>query len=184
MVGRRGGTDTALERLERGIDRLGEDARALLALENDDRLFTVADLLPLCERTGVPLVYDVHHHRCHPDGLSVEEATMRAVATWKGREPYMHLSSPRDGWGSPNPRPHDAFVDPADFPEAWIGLAFTGRTFSVDVEAKDKERAVLAIRDAIESVLAQRRNEDVRAVAAAGHSHGDGAACVGSPGAA
>ena len=34
-----------------------------------------ADLLPLCRRLGIPLVYDAHHHRCRPDGLSVEEAT-------------------------------------------------------------------------------------------------------------
>ena len=76
--GAAGGTAAALERLERGIDRLSDGARALLALENDDRLFAVRDLLPLCERSGVPLVYDVHHHRCHPDGMSVEEAEATA----------------------------------------------------------------------------------------------------------
>jgi len=91
---------------------------------------------PLCERSGVPLVYDVHH-RCHPHGLSVEEATERAAATWRGREPYTHLSSPRDGWGAANPRPHAAFVNPDDVPAGWLG-----RSMTVDVEAKDEERAV------------------------------------------
>ena len=117
------------------------------------------DLLPLCERSGVPLVYDVHHHRCHPDGMSVEEATERAAATWGAREPYMHLSSPRDGWRSPNPRPHAAFVDPADFPDAWRRLASAGRGFTVDVEAKDKERAVVAIRDAVAAAAAEEAVE-------------------------
>ena len=155
--GAAGGMANALERLERGIDRLSDGARALLALENDDRLFSVRDLLPLCERTGVPLIYDAHHHRCHPDGLPVDEATTLAMATWGDREPYMHLSSPRDGWGAANPRPHDAFVDPADVPESWLRLALAGRRFTVDVEAKDKERAVLAIRDATDALLAERR---------------------------
>ena len=148
-----GGTVAALERLERGIARLSDDARALLALENDDRLFAVRDLLPLCERTGVPLVYDVHHHRCRPDGLSADDATTLAMATWGDREPYLHLSSPRDGWGAANPRPHDGYVDPADVPQAWLRLARAGRRFTVDVEAKDKERAVVAIRDATEALL-------------------------------
>ena len=139
-----GGTAAAVERLGRGLDRLGERARALIVLENDDRLFAPADLLPLCWDAGVPLVYDVHHHRCRPDGLSVAEATEAAAATWGGREPWVHISSPRDGWASPNPRPHADHVDPADFPDAW-----RGRRMTIDVEAKAKERAVVAIRDAV-----------------------------------
>ena len=81
-------------------------ARSRVALENDDRLFSPSALLPVCRAAGIPLVYDVHHHRCHPDGLSVEEATDAAAATWGGREPWTHISSPRDGWASSNPRPH------------------------------------------------------------------------------
>jgi UV DNA damage endonuclease len=133
----------AVERLARTIDRLSDRARSRLALENDDRLFAVRDLLPLCERARVPLVYDAHHHRCHPDGLAVDEATARAAATWgaargAGAEPWMHISSPRDGWGAPNPRPHADYVDPADFPDVWRTVRIT-----VDVEAKAKDRAVV-----------------------------------------
>jgi UV DNA damage endonuclease len=101
-------------------------------------------LLPLCQRSGVPLVYDVHHHRCLGDGLSVEEATELAAGTWQGREQYVHLSSPKGSWEGPNTRAHADYVDPADFPEEWLG-----RTMTVDVEAKAKERAVLAIRNAV-----------------------------------
>jgi UV DNA damage endonuclease len=139
-----GGKEAALLRLAAGVARLAPAARERLALENDDRLFTVADLLPVCERLGVPLVYDVHHHRCNPDGLTVAEATARAAATWGEREPWAHISSPRDGWAAPNPRPHAGGVDPADFPDEWLG-----RRLTIDVEAKDKERAVLALRDAM-----------------------------------
>jgi UV DNA damage endonuclease len=109
-------------------------------LENDDRSFTPQDLLPLCRRLRIPLVYDVHHHRCLPDGLSVEEATREAMATWRGREPHFHISSPRTGWKSADPRPHADYLDPRDLPRAWLTVPMT-----VDVEAKAKERAVLAI---------------------------------------
>ncbi|MGI9040376.1 MAG: UV DNA damage repair endonuclease UvsE [Gemmatimonadales bacterium] len=139
-----GGTEAALERLERGIERLSERARVRAALENDDRQYAPADLLPLCRRLGVPLVYDVHHHRCRADGLSVEEATLAAAETWNGREPYSHISSPRDGWDAGNPRPHAGYVDPGDWPEAWRGVGMT-----VDVEAKGKERAVTALMGAV-----------------------------------
>ena len=63
----------------------------------------------------MPLTYDVHHHRCNPDGLSVAEATELAAATWD-REPLFHVSSPRDGWAAANPRPHADRIDAADFP--------------------------------------------------------------------
>ena len=138
--GAAGGIEAALERLERGLDRLSPRARSRMALENDDRLFTPASLAPLCSRAGVGLVYDAHHHRCHPDGLSVAHATELTAATWNGGEPWMHISSPRDGWGAANPRPHADYVDPADFPAEW-----TTRALTVDVEAKAKERAVLAL---------------------------------------
>jgi UV DNA damage endonuclease len=71
----------ALRTLEKNLDRLSASVRSRLTLENDDTMYTPTDLLPLCHATGVPLVYDVHHHRCHPDGLSIEAATTAAIAT-------------------------------------------------------------------------------------------------------
>jgi UV DNA damage endonuclease len=139
-----GGAAAAVERLERGLEMLSDRARRVIALENDDHRFSPADLLPLCRRTGIPLVYDVHHHRCHEDGMSVETATDQAAATWDCREPWTHISSPREGWGAGNPRPHADYIDPRDFPEAWRGLRMT-----VDVEAKAKERAVVALLSAL-----------------------------------
>lgn len=131
----------ALERLERGLDALSDRARSRIALENDDRVFHVEDLLPLCARTGLPLIYDVHHHRCLPDELDVEEATERAASTWKGREPWVHISSPKGGWRASRPQAHSDYIHPSDVPRSWLG-----RRMTVDVEAKAKERAVLRFR--------------------------------------
>jgi UV DNA damage endonuclease len=149
--GAAGGIGAAVERLERGLELLSPRVRERLALENDDRSFTPRSLLPLCRRSGVPLVYDVHHHRCLSDGLSIEEVTELAADTWRGREQYAHLSSPKGGWEGPNVRAHADYIDPADFPDAW-----RGRTMTVDVEAKAKERAVLAIKEALRPLSAAR----------------------------
>jgi UV DNA damage endonuclease len=87
-------------------------------------------------------VYDAHHHRCNPDGLSVEEATDLAAQTWLalGREPYCHISSPKSGWQDGSPKPHADYIDPADFPPCW-----RGRQMTVDIEAKAKELAVVRL---------------------------------------
>jgi len=140
--GRQGGKHATLQRFMNNFSLLSERVRARLALENDDISYTVKDLLPVCEQLEIPLVYDVHHHRCNPDGFPVEEATSRALATWQrhGREPWVHISSPRTGWGEGNPKLHADYIDPGDFPDCWRELDVT-----IDVEAKAKELAVVRL---------------------------------------
>ena len=134
----------ALFRLARRIEKLPERVRARLTLENDDRIYTPADLLPFCKETGVPFVYDVHHHRCLPDGMRIEDTTEKALRTWN-REPLFHISSPLGGWKTNNARQHHDYVDIKDFPVNWMDLSAT-----VEVEAKAKELAVLKLRKDID----------------------------------
>lgn len=126
----------ALARLCGALEKLPDRVRRRLTLENDDRVYTPRDLLPLCRSEGVPLVYDVHHHRCLPDGYSVARATDLALATWN-REPLLHVSSPKDGRRGPRPSRHHDYINPRDFPRPWMHGNFT-----VEVEAKAKELAV------------------------------------------
>lgn len=130
----------AVSRLRAAVAQLSEAARQRLVFENDDRVWTPRMLLPVCEEAGIPFVYDVHHHRCHADGLSEEEATDRAVATWAGREPWMHLSSPRTPWGQGDDRPHADTIRLADLPAAW-----SGRRLTIDVESKGRDVAIGAL---------------------------------------
>lgn len=129
----------ALARFRTNTKRLSRAARRRLTVENDDCLYAPADLLPMCEQIGMPLVYDVHHHRYLADGLSTEEATRAALATWN-REPLFHVSSPLGGWTAARPTYHADFIAPADLPAGWRALAIT-----VEVEAKAKELAVLEL---------------------------------------
>jgi UV DNA damage endonuclease len=134
-----GDKPAALRALRGNIERLPSPVRSRLTLENDDKVYAPAALLPVCSDTGVPLVYDVHHHRCLPDGLSIEAATEQASATWK-REPLFHISSPIEGWAGPKPERHHDYIDPRDFPATW-----KNRVLTVEVEAKAKELAVLKL---------------------------------------
>jgi UV DNA damage endonuclease len=130
----------ALARLEASLEMLSPRARSRLTLENDDAIYTPAELAPLCQTTGTPLVYDVHHHRCCPDGLTEIEATELAMTTWR-REPLFHISSPLEGWQGPKPERHHDFIDVQDFPRCWLAHQLT-----VDVEAKAKELAVFQLK--------------------------------------
>jgi len=135
-----GDKEKALDRLVAGIHRLTIRVRKRLTLENDDKSYTPVDILPFCWREKIPFVYDVHHHRCLPDGASIEDVTMAALQTWN-REPLFHISSPLNGWNGKFLERHHDFIDIKDFPKAWRKLKIT-----VEVEAKAKEIAVEKLR--------------------------------------
>lgn len=137
-----GQKSSALERFSANFKRLSDRVQTRLTIENDDVTYTPEDLLPLCRTIERPLVYDVHHHRCLKDNLSVAEATEACIESWKvvDQEPYFHISSPREGWDSKEPRPHADYITFSDIPEIWLDLDVT-----VDVEAKAKELAVLKL---------------------------------------
>ena len=135
----------ALRRLAIRIKTLPDSVRSRLTIENDDRVFTPKDLLPLCAETNIPLVYDVHHHRCLQDGMSVAKTTELALQTWN-REPLFHLSSPLNGWASKSVHKHHDYIDPKDFPECWTNLDIT-----IEIEAKAKELAVLKLKKHLDS---------------------------------
>ena len=116
--------------------RLSSRAKNMLTVENDDTIYSPADLLPVCETLGIPLVYDVHHHRVLSDDIIIEECTNRAIQTWN-REPLFHISSPINGWGEDNEYQHHDYININDFPACWRDKKIT-----VEVEAKAKELAV------------------------------------------
>jgi len=128
----------ALKRFASNFSRLSKKAQRLLTVENDDRVYTPSDLLPLCKDIEIPLVYDAHHHRCLPDNLSIEKASMEALKTWN-REPLFHISSPLS---AEKFRPHHDYIDPGDVPSSWKLFP----KLTIEVEAKGKERAVFLLR--------------------------------------
>ena len=140
-----GDKPAALTRFRRSLERLSLRARSRLTVENDDTSYTPAELLALCHAERLPLVYDVHHHRCLSDGLTVAEATAAALLTWD-REPLFHLSSPHAGWDGPYRERHHDYIAPEDFPAEWRSLAVT-----VELEAKAKELAVARLQAALDA---------------------------------
>ena len=137
MGGAYGDKAAAIARFEVNFKQLSSGAQQRLTIENDDKIYSPDEILPTCKRLNIPLVYDVHHHRCLPDGLSIEKATQQALQTWE-REPLFHISSPLNGWDHPKPGPHHDFIDIHDFPKEWRDLS----NVTIEVEAKAKELAL------------------------------------------
>jgi UV DNA damage endonuclease len=126
---------------ERFIQAMRPEAGILryLALENDERVWTAAEVVGTARVLGIPAILDVFHHGLNPGGLTMKEALDLSLPTWKPRgvRPKLHLSSQ-----DPAKRPgaHAYSVDARD----WKTLveALGGRETDVMVEAKGKEYAL------------------------------------------
>jgi UV DNA damage endonuclease len=132
-----GDKEAALARWADSYLQLSEAARRTVAVEHDERSFTLDDCLRLHERTGVRVVYDLHHDRCNPSGATFADA----YSTWGDTRPKAHVSSPR--LDSTRLEAHADYVAPWDVVEL---LARSPGPVDVMCEAKAKDLAVLALR--------------------------------------
>ena len=136
-----GGKGGRAAQLAEIIPTLPDTVRLRLCLENDERAYGPADLLPVCEAVGVPLIFDAHHHVVRErldsqDDPSVREWVLAARRTWTPPEwQVVHLSNGIDG---PQDRRHTDLI--THFPEAYRDVPW------IEVEAKGKELALAGLK--------------------------------------
>ncbi|RYG36705.1 UV DNA damage repair endonuclease UvsE [bacterium] len=134
-----GDREASTARLIENVGRLSQRLKDRLVLENDERLFSVEQIAPVGEATGVPIVFDIHHHRLNPGSLSAEDAIARVCATWGDVRPKFHISSqkPEARFGA-----HDDMVFPED-----VDILANAIQCDIDlmVEAKAKEVAAMGV---------------------------------------
>jgi UV DNA damage endonuclease len=110
-----------------------------LALENDERVWSVPEIVETARALGIPAITGAFHHGLNPGGLTLREALDLSLPTWEAREarPKLHLSRQ-----DPEKQPggHAYLVDERDW-KALLG-ALDGREADVMVEAKGKELAL------------------------------------------
>jgi len=90
-----GDKKSAMDRFILNFQRLSPSVQTRLTVENDDKesMYSVKDLMYIHEKTGIPIVFDYHHHKFCTGGLSEEQALKLAVSTWpKGITPEVHYS--------------------------------------------------------------------------------------------
>lgn len=79
-----GDKDQAIARFIKNYQQLAPAIKARLIIENDDRQYTVADVLKIAQEAEIPVVYDNLHHQCNPDFSKSERKWLLEVRkTWK-----------------------------------------------------------------------------------------------------
>lgn len=137
--------ERALKQAEENFARLDRWAGCRIALENDDKVFSVRQTLDLAGRLGVPMVFDYHHHVLRNDGEPLDELVKEAAATWTDRPFKVHVSSPK---ASDKRRAHADYVDWEFVRPFFETLHELGIRSDVMVEAKKKDLALFALQEA------------------------------------
>ncbi len=136
-----GGKSGRADALVEVIAGLPAPVRSRLVLENDEYAYSAAEILEVCTRARVSMVFDVHHHLIreklddfeHP---SVRHFVKAARDTWPDPAwQIVHLSNGRDRITDPR---HSDLI--TRVPTAYDDVPF------VEVEAKGKERAIEHLR--------------------------------------
>jgi UV DNA damage endonuclease len=142
MIEIHGGKSDRAERLVEVIGNLPEGIRSRLALENDEYAYSSEEILAVCRQTGVPMVFDAHHHVIHEgldsyDHPSVAQMLAAALTTWPKREwQLVHISNGREAF---NDRNHSDLI--TVMPSSYCNVPW------IEVEAKLKEEAIAKLRE-------------------------------------
>ncbi|POR35890.1 UV-damage endonuclease [Tolypocladium paradoxum] len=170
MGGAYGDKAATLGRFRENYATLSDGVKRRLVLENDDVVWCVHDLLPICEELNIPLVLDFHHHNilfdpCMREGtLDIMTLYDRIRATWTRKKitQKMHYSESTASAVTPRDRrKHSARVKT---------LPPCAPDMDLMIEAKDKEQAVFELMrtfklpgwDRVNDIVPHERDDEPR----------------------
>jgi UV DNA damage endonuclease len=132
---------SAMDRFIKNFKRLSESVKTRLTLENDDKasMYSVKDLMYIHEKTGIPIVFDYHHHQFCTGDLSENDALKLASTTWpKGITQLTHYSESKalhENNSKLKPQAHSDYIN--TLPNTY------GVDIDIEIEAKAKDLAIL-----------------------------------------
>jgi len=135
-----GDKEKSIKRFIERFEKLDENIKRRLVIENDDRRYNLEDCLQINAETGIPVLFDVFHHEINNSGETRREAFEIFTKTWKKKDgiPMVDYGSQQTG------ELKGKHADSIDLKHFKKFLAET-KPFDFDVmlEIKDKEKSAL-----------------------------------------
>jgi len=136
----------AVKRFVKVYKTLPNSLKNRLTLENDDKSYTVCDVIRVNQETGIPLVFDNLHHEVLNEGKEedkdIESILKSFFSTWdyKKEIPDIHYSSQKK---NARPGSHAESIDIKEFQEFYN--KFKHLDFDIMLETKDKDISALQV---------------------------------------
>lgn len=136
-----GGKKASITRFINNFNKLPNHIQRCIAVENDDKVYNVKDVLELCNKLNLPMVLDYHHFMCNNDGENIEEYLPKILNTWKNINPKFHFSSPKSKLKKEF-RSHHDYINSDDFIKFIELLKPYNKDIDIMLEAKAKDDAL------------------------------------------
>lgn len=136
-----GGKKAAITRFINNFNKLPNYIKNCIAVENDDKVYNIKDVLYLCNKLSIPMILDYHHYICNNDGEKLEDYVEKIINTWENINPKFHFSSPKSKLKKEF-RSHHDYINMGDFITFLNILKPYNKDVDIMLEAKAKDDAL------------------------------------------
>lgn len=147
-----GDKSAAIQRFIENYAKAPEKIKKRLVIENDERLYTVADCLKINTTTGIPVLLDILHHELNNNGESIGEVLIQAATTWRESD-----GKPIIDYADQDPEKrrgaHAFGIDAHKFEKFLEIIKTTNRDIDIMLESKGKEKTALEAMAVLDSSL-------------------------------
>lgn len=143
-----GDKQSAMDVFSENWKKLQDSIKSRLVIENDDRSYTIEDVLEIGTKNGIPVVFDNLHHQVNGNRGSDLSWIEEARKTWKQKDGVQKIHySQQDG--NKNPGAHSGTIDVAEL------LKYieenSGIDFDIMLEVKDKNLSAVKTINALDT---------------------------------
>ena len=135
------GKKASITRFINNFNKLPNHIKKCIAVENDDKIYNIKDVLELCHKINVPMVLDYHHFICNNEKEDINDYLKEIIDTWNGKIPKMHFSSPKSKLKKEF-RSHSDYINKECFIKFINILKKQDKDIDIMLEAKAKDDAV------------------------------------------
>ena len=135
------GKKASITRFINNFNKLPDHIKKCIAVENDDKVYNMKDVLELCHKINVPMVLDYHHFICNNEKEDINDYLKEIIDTWDGKLPKMHFSSPKSKLKKEF-RSHSDYINKECFIKFINILKKQDKDIDIMLEAKAKDDAV------------------------------------------
>lgn len=135
------GKKASITRFINNFKKLPSYIQKCIAVENDDKIYNIIDVLYLCNTLNIPMVLDYHHYVCNNNGEKLEDYIKEIMDTWSNINPKFHFSSPKSNLKKEF-RSHHDYINSDDFIKFINMLKIYNKDVDIMLEAKVKDDAL------------------------------------------
>lgn len=132
------GKENSIKRFINNYKKLPLYLRNVIAVENDDKVFNVSDVIKISNVLNIPIVLDYHHYMCNKSDIDFK----KIFDSWGDIIPKIHFSSPRN---SKDFRSHNEYINSSDFIKFIEDVKKYNTDLDIMIEAKGKDDAMFRL---------------------------------------